>query len=157
MLLWAYQASRSTDATLLREAARQTMIAVRVSTHDKQRALAGRAVELAGEAVEIHGGPSSVATLAETTWVLALISGDETHKQAAITAATALTDLDPHGIGPWRRLGNLLFELGLRDEAALAYERALENNANFELDPMRQLSEPDRLQLRLRSEDGVGR
>jgi hypothetical protein len=149
MLLWAYQATRSTDATLLREAARQTMIAAQVSTPEKQRALADRAVELAGKAAEDHRGPSSTAVLAESSWLLALISGDETHKQAAIAAATALTDLDPHGIGPWRRLGDLLFELGLRDEAASAYERALENNANFELDPMRQLSKRDRDQLKI--------
>ena len=87
--------------------------------------------------------------LAETAWLLALITGDETHKQAAIAAAVALTDLDPHGIGPWRRLGDLLFELGLRDQAASAYKRALENNANFELDPMRQLSKRDRDQLKI--------
>ena len=92
-----------------------------------------------------------MAVLAETSWLLALITGDETHKQAAIAAATALTDLDPHGIGPWRRLGDLLFELGLQDQAASAYKRALQNNANFELDPMRQLSERDRRELEERA------
>ncbi len=151
ILLYAYHAARSTDATLLREAARQTMLAAQVSTPDKQRELARRAVELAGEAADVHGGPSSTALLAETAWLLAAITGDETHKQAAIEAAAALTDLDPHGIGPWRRLGDLYWELGRPDEAASAYHRALENNANFELDPMRQLSERDREQLRERA------
>ena len=150
-LLGAYREARSTDANLLREAARQTMIAAQMSGPDKQRALAVRAVELAGEAAEVHGGPMSTAVLEETTWMLARISGDETHKQAAIAAATALTDLDPHGIGPWRRLGDLLFEVGLRDQAASAYKRALQNNANFELDPMRQLSERDRRELEERA------
>jgi hypothetical protein len=150
-LLGAYREARSTDATLLRVAARQTMIAAQMSTPDKQRALAVRAVELAVEAAETHGGPSSMGVLAETSWMLAQISGDETHKQAAIAAATALTGLDPHGIGPWRRLGDLLFELGLRDESASAYKQALENNANFELDPMRQLSERDREHVKRRA------
>ena len=147
MLLWAYETTRSTDATLLREAARQTMIAAQVSLADKQLGLATRAVELAREAADVHRGPSSTALLAETAWLLALITGDETHKQAAIEAAAALTDHDPHGIGPWRRLGDLYRELGMLDEAASAYERALQNNANFELDPMRQLSERDRREL----------
>jgi hypothetical protein len=151
MLLWAYQAAGSTDATLLRAAARQTMIAAQVSTAPKQRALASRAVELAGEAADVHGGPTSTGLLAQTAWLLAAITGDESYKQAAIAAAVALTDLDPHGVGPWRRLGDLLFELGLRDEAAWAYKRALENNANFELDPMRQLSERDREHVKRRA------
>ena len=151
ILLEAYRQTRSTDAVLLRAAARQTMIAAQVSTPLKQRALASRAVELAAEAADVHGGPSSTGLLAETAWLLAANTGDESHKQAAIEAAAALTDLDPHGIGPWRRLGDLLFELGLRDEAASAYERALQNNANFELDPMRQLSARDHRLLRERA------
>ena len=57
-----------------------------------------------------------------------------------------------HGIGPWRRLGDVTWELGARDEAASAYRRALRNDANFELDPMRQLSDRDREAIRKRIE-----
>ncbi|MCH7512002.1 MAG: tetratricopeptide repeat protein, partial [Chloroflexi bacterium] len=151
MLLRAYETTRSTDAMLLREAARQMMIAAQVSPADRQPGLATRAVEFAHEAAHVHRGPSSTALLAETAWLLALITGDETHKQVAIEAAAALTDQDPHGIGPWRRLGDLYRELGMPDEAASAYQRALQNNANFELDPMRQLSERDRRELEERA------
>ncbi len=155
MLLWAYEATRSTDAMLLREAARQTMIAAQVAAADRQLELATRAVELARKAADVHAGPSSTALLAETAWLLALNTGDETHKQAAIEAAAALTDHDPHGIGPWRRLGDLYRELGMRDEAASAYGHALENNANFELDPMRQLSERHRRELEERAREKI--
>ena len=93
--------------------------------------------------------------LAEAAWLLAAITGDETHERAAIDAAVDLTGLDPHGIGPWRRLGDLMWALDMRDEAASAYQRALENDTNFELDPMRQLSERDREQLRARANPGV--
>ncbi len=151
ILLDAYRETGSTDAVLLRVAARQTMIAAQVSPADKQLELATRAVELAREAADVHRGPTSTALLAETAWLLTLITGDETHKQAAIEAAIALTDQDPHGIGPWRRLGNLYRELGMPDEAASAYQHALQNNANFELDPMRQLSDRDRRELEERA------
>ena len=153
MLLDAYRGTRSTDATLLREAARQTMIAAHFSTGDMRLELASRAAEIAREAAEVHAGPTSTALLAEAAWLVAVVSGDEAHGQAAIDAAVALTTLDPHGIGPWRRLGDLFRELGRRDEAASAYRRALENDANFELDPMRQLSERDRQAIRRRIEE----
>jgi len=155
VLLSAYRGTRSTDATLLREAARQTMIAAQFSTGDRRRELASRAAEFAREAVEVHAGPTSTALLAEAAWLVAVTSGDEAHRQAAIDAAVALTTLDPHGIGPWRRLGDVTWELGARDDAAWAYRRALENDANFELDPMRQLSDRDRelLSRRIESTD----
>ena len=155
VLLSAYRGTRSTDATLLREAARQTMIAAQFSTGDRRRELAARAAEYAREAVEVHAGPTSTALLAEAAWLVAVTSGDEAHRQAAIDAAVALTTLDPHGIGPWRRLGDVTWELGARDDAASAYRRALENDANFELDPMRQLSDRDRelLSRRIESTD----
>ncbi len=152
MLIWAYDAVRSTDAMTLRAAALQTMFAAQVSMPDRRVELATRAVELAGKAAGTHPGPSSTAVLAEAAWLLAAITGDETHERAAIDAAMDLTDLDPHGIGPWRRLGDLLWELDIRDEAATAYQRALDNDANFELDPMRQLSERDREQLTARAD-----
>ncbi len=152
LLVRTYREYLPTDAVLLRAAVRQLMIAAEFSGDDTRRKLAGRAVALAREAADSHAGPVSMALLAEASWLLAATTGDDGDRAAAIDAAVALTDLDPHGIGPWRRLGDVTWELGLRDEAASAYRRALENDANFELDPIRQLSDRDREAIRKRIE-----
>ncbi len=64
--------------------------------------------------------------------------------QAAIGYARRMTEIDPHGIGVWRRLGDVLWDTGDRAGAADAYRKALANNANFELDELKQLPQRER-------------
>ena len=75
---------------------------------------------------------------------IADLTGDPDHWQRAIDDATRLTELDPHAIVVWRQLGDVLWDAGRRDSAVRAYRRALEADRNFELDPLKQLTAPER-------------
>ena len=66
-----------------------------------------------------------------------------------------MTQIDPHGVGSWRRLGDVLWLAGARTEAADAYGQALANSDNFDLDPLKQLSEARRRELHSRIEQAM--
>jgi len=81
---------------------------------------------------------------------LAELTGDEAHEGAAIQLAQRMTVQDPHGLASWKRLGDVLWDYGHRREAIAAYRRALRINADFELDPVKQLTEPERAEVERR-------
>lgn len=81
---------------------------------------------------------------------LAELTGDETHEAAAIELAQRMAVQDPHGLTSWKRLGDVLWEYGHRREAIAAYRRALQINEDFELDPLKQLTEGERAEIERR-------
>ncbi len=132
---------------LLQDATRQLLLAAGILEGDRRREVVGRAIELSERAVREHEQLSSIA-LAATAWRLeALATGRPEAWQRTIEHARRLTELDPHGIASWRRLGDVYWDAGRRDDAAAAYGRALEADRNFELDPLKQLSDRDRDQI----------
>ncbi len=134
----------------LDEAVGQLLVAATLVEGPRRRELIDGAVALANRAVADHGRPISVALAGEAAWFRAAQTDEPAAWQRAIDLNRRLTDIDPHGIGSWRRYGDVLWAGGRRGEAAAAYERALDHDANFELDPLKQLSDRDRDALRQR-------
>jgi hypothetical protein len=134
----------------LDEAVRQLLVAATLAEGPRRLELIDNASALADRALAGHGGPTSIALAGEAAWYRAAETGDPDDWQRAIDLNRRLTGIDPHGIGSWRRYGDVLWESGRRDEAAVAYQRALENDANFELDPLKQLSDRARDAVRQR-------
>lgn len=144
LLETAWREHMPSDAALLDQAARELLKAAQLARETDRTRLAAAAVELARRAAAPGGRPSSTALLAEALSLKALLSGGSADWQEAFEAARHLSAMDPHGIAPWRKLGDVLWAGGRRDDAAAAYERALRNDGNFALDPLRQLSPRDR-------------
>jgi hypothetical protein len=81
---------------------------------------------------------------------LAELTGDEAHQAAAVKSAQSMVVQDPHGLSSWKRLGDVLWDSGGRAEAMAAYRRALQINADFELDPVKQLTDGERAEIERR-------
>lgn len=104
-----------------------------------------QAQELSERALREHPRePSLVGPAVSINTQLALVTGDGEHWQTAISLARWLTQLDPNSISAWRRLGDVLWLRGDHNQAADAYRRALQADANFALDPLKQLSAKER-------------
>ena len=140
----AYEHHLPTDYFLIEQAARQFAIASSRSDDPQQTELLDKAIESVGRAIADHHKPSSIALASELYRLKAIRTADDTDWEAAIQFAQDLTALDPYGISSWKRLGDLQWEHGREFEAAQAYKRALESDANFELDQLRQLSQHER-------------
>jgi hypothetical protein len=138
----------------LDEAVRQLLVAATLVEDPQRLELIDNAVALAQRAMAEHDKPTSVALAGEAAWFRATETGDPDDWQQAIDLNRRLTDIDPHGIGSWHRYGDVLWDSGRRGEAAAAYERALDHDANFELDPLKQLADRDRDPLRARIDSG---
>jgi tetratricopeptide (TPR) repeat protein len=134
----------------LDEAVRQLLVAATLVEAPQRLELIDNAVALAQRAMAEHDKPTSVALAGEAAWFRATETGDPDDWQQAIDLNRRLTDIDPHGIGSWHRYGDVLWDSGRRGEAAAAYERALDHDANFELDPLKQLADRDRDPMRAR-------
>jgi tetratricopeptide (TPR) repeat protein len=134
----------------LDEAVKQLLVAATLAEGPRRLELIDHAFAHAERAMADHGEPTSIARAGEAAWFRATETGDPVDWQRAIDLNRRLTDLDPHGISSWQRYGDALWESGRRDEAATAYQRALDNDANFELDPLKRLSARDRVALRQR-------
>jgi hypothetical protein len=132
----------------LDEAVRQLIVAAMLVEGPRRLELIDNALAQADRAVADHGGPASIALAGEAAWYRAAQTTEPADWQRAVDLNRRLTDIDPHGIGSWRRYGDVLWESGRRGDAALAYRRALDNDANFALDPLKQLSDLDRDALR---------
>jgi tetratricopeptide (TPR) repeat protein len=117
--------------------------------------LLGLAADLAERALYEHEKPSSLAIATSAHAQLGLKSGNKQALQPAIGHAQRMTELDPHGISSWKRLGDVLWLAGELDRAAAAYQRALANNDNFALDELKQLSPRSRSELERRIEQAV--
>ena len=109
-----------------------------------------QAVDLAGLAADRSGRPRAYSLAGSLAHRLASSTGNAAHWSRAIDHLRNLADGDPHGISAWVRLGDALWESGRREEALVAYRRALENDAMFELDPLKQLSAAERDRIRAR-------
>jgi tetratricopeptide (TPR) repeat protein len=90
---------------------------------------------------------SIIVAAVEAHAQLAALTNDQAHWSRAVELATEITRCDPHGIASWRNLGDISWAAGRQNDAAKAYERALQNNTNFELDEFKQLSDRDRTVL----------
>jgi hypothetical protein len=134
----------------LDEAVKQLLVAATLAEGPRRLGLIDSAFAHAEQAMADHGKPTSIARAGEAAWFRASETGEPVDWQRAIDLNRRLTDFDPHGISSWQRYGDALWESGRRDEAATAYRRALDNDANFELDPLKRLSERDRVALRQR-------
>ena len=106
-----------------------------------------RAIESVRRAIEDHHKPSSIALAGELYRLKALRTKDDADWSTAIEFARRMTELDPYGIGSWKRLGDFQWERGRQFEAAQAYDRALQADANFELDELKQLPPHERQTL----------
>jgi hypothetical protein len=135
----------------LDEAVKQLLVAATLAEGPRRLGLIDSAFAHAEQAMADHGKPTSIARAGEAAWFRASETGEPVDWQRAIDLNRRLTDFDPHGISSWQRYGDALWESGRRDEAATAYRRALDNDANFELDPLKRLSERDRVALRQRT------
>jgi hypothetical protein len=132
------------------EAVRQLLIAATLVDGPRRLELIDNAFAHAEQVMADHGKPTSIALAGEAAWFRAAETGEPDDWQRAIDLNRRLTGFDPHGIGSWQRYGDVLWESGRRDDAATAYQRALDNDANFELDPLKRLSGRDRVALRQR-------
>jgi hypothetical protein len=125
-------------------AARQLLLAATLVEGRQRLELIDAALGAAWQVVNDHDRPTSVALAGEAAWFRAVETNAPGDWEEAIDLNGHLTELDPHGIGSWRRYGDVLWEAGRRDEAAAAYRRTLEHDANFELDPLKRLSDRER-------------
>lgn len=66
----------------------------------------------------------------------------------AVVLARRRAELDPNGLLPWQHLGDILWAVGDIDGATVAYERALQIDQNFELDPLKQMPDSERNRIR---------
>ena len=130
------------DPWLFEEAARQMIVATELTDDDSRReTLANSAVGWARIATS-YDRPTAFAVELDAVLLLQRVTGGGWVD--AIWTAELLTQIDPHGVAPWLRLGDVLWESGDHIGAAAAYRRALDNDANLELDPLRQMSDRDR-------------
>lgn len=133
-------------------AARQLELASSTREGPQPVGLLQEGLDIASLAVREHGKPSSMVAAIELSARLGQITGDGEYWNTAITLAQQVAAGDPHGIGAWRRLGDVLWLADRRPEAADAYRHALESDLQFALDPLKQLSDQDRQTIRDRIE-----
>ena len=143
----AYDHHLGTDYFLIEQSARQFAVASSLTDHAQQSDLLDRAIESVRRAIEDHHKPSSIALAGELYRLKALRTNDDADWNVAVEFARRLTGLDPYGIGSWKRLGDFQWERGRHFEAVQAYDRALQADANFELDELKQLPPHERRTL----------
>jgi len=142
LLQAAYEAWPTTPAPL-EHAARQLALIRLLPENDTPVRLLFEAGEILGDAVERHDASSSIAQLAQLNVRLARVTGDPVHALRAASLFKVLCARDPHGVQAQRQLGELLYQLGQRDAATHWLTMALRNNAQLELDPLKQLAPTD--------------
>jgi hypothetical protein len=159
LLETAWREHMPSDTALLELSARQLLIAAELSREAERLRLADDAIERAGRAADAGGKPSATALLADAWALKASLTGAEADWREAVGAARRRVALDPNGIASWRKLGDVLWAAGHAASAAPAYEQALRNDANFALDPMRQLAPDERrtIEERIAAAHGSGR
>ncbi len=132
----------------LQVAVRQAVLGAVAASGPDRVAFLQRAAELADRAVADHGTTGSYVLRANLRYQIARLDDDQASWELALADARELTLRDPHGIGSWRRLGDVLWEKGDRADAVVAYERALQADSSFALDELKQLGPTDRQLLR---------
>ena len=138
----------------LQVAVRQAVLGAAAASGPDRVAFLQQAGEFADRAVADHGTTGSYVLRANLRYQIARLTDDKASWDLALADARELTLRDPHGIGSWRRLGDVLWDKGDRADAVTAYERALEADRSFELDELKQLGPTDRQRLRARIGQG---
>ena len=146
MLAEAHAAMPTAKPPLI-AAARQLELAQRLASGEQRIDLLKRALEHLKYWVQRGDRSSAAAPACQVNLLLAQLTGEKAFEHEAITLAQRITLADPNGLSGWRMLGDVLWESGHRIEALAAYERALEINANFELDPLKQLPKKDMAEI----------
>lgn len=147
LLRSAYVHHLSTDYFVIEQAAKQFATASSLAQDARQLDLMEKAIESVRRAIEDHDKPSSIVLAGELYRLKALRYKDDADWSTAIEFARRMTELDPYGIGSWKRLGDFQWERGRHFEAAQAYDRALLSDTNFELDELKQLPPHERQTL----------
>jgi hypothetical protein len=109
-----------------------------------------RAAEIIDRAVTDHDKPASIVLAMNVHAALASVTSEEAEWARAIALGRRMTSIDPHGVSPWQRLGDVLWAAGARLEASQAFRTALSNSDNFALDEMKQLSAAKRAAMQAR-------
>ena len=138
----------------LHDAARQSAAAAGMSPPPDRVGHLERSLALLDRAIDDHDRNALRVERINVRRALADITGDTTWLEPATNDAATLTERSPHAIASWKRLGDLYWRLGRTDDAARAYERALENDHNFELDPLKRLSDDQRAEIERRAGAG---
>ncbi|HWB18789.1 MAG TPA: O-antigen ligase family protein [Phycisphaerales bacterium] len=139
-----------TDPGVLDAAADQLLRAADSLGDKKPLKLLMDAADIAQRAIDSFGERASLNIGIQAASELGATMHDQQAWAKAERWAQRLTDMDPHAIGSWRVLGDVLWAEGKREEAGKAYEHALENNSNFSLDEMKQLRNDERIELERR-------
>ncbi len=147
----AYQAHDSNPDPLI-AATKQYERAARKQPSLQRMELLLKAASLADQAVEEHGSSRAMGLATWLYQALAELTGETEYWDRALAYAWQLTQRDPHGITAWHRLGDLLWGSDRRRLAAEAYQHVLDADANFVLDPLKQLTDEQRELLRQRLE-----
>ncbi len=130
-------------------AARQLRLAA-AATRPPNADLLAEALALAHAAVEDGGGAPAQAVAISVHRALAEVTADTSAWDAAVALARSMVEDDPNGLGPRRRLADVLWDAGRRDEARVEYRRTLEIDGAFGLDPLKQLPVRERRQVERR-------
>ncbi|MHC5024454.1 MAG: O-antigen ligase family protein [Planctomycetota bacterium] len=128
----------------LRATVEQALLGAAIAPDEQRIEWLAAAAATADELVAAEPGAASLSLRSGIQRQLATATGDQSLWDVAIADAQRITELDPHAVASWKRLGDTLWEAGRRSEAASAYERALGNSDHFELDPLKQLPSRDR-------------
>jgi predicted negative regulator of RcsB-dependent stress response len=140
------------DHRLPLAAAQQFVLAAEQCSPELRSDLLVQAVETLEDAMARSDRQSLIVAAIGAHVRLAAVTGKEAQWNRAIELAMEITRRDPHGISSWRNLGDVLWAEGRGKEAAVAYEQTLQNDANFELDELKQLSNRDRQMIHARIE-----
>lgn len=128
------------DAGLLKAAVRQyELAAATANVPATGQTAVQQAIEVADQLVQDHPSHDAFAMRAALHAAWARMHEDDDAWERALADARTAVQLNPHGNLSWVMLGNYLHVAGRHDEAAQAYERALEVDDNLELDPLKQL------------------
>ena len=126
-----------------------TFDTTRLAAREAATAIAAGADPAAGEAFALALAPAIDAGMPSAAAALHRL--ERACGRDGLDAARRLVELDPNGLSAWRLYADALWAAGARREAAAAYARVLEIDANFELDPLKQLSDGARDEARARA------
>jgi len=134
----------------LNGAADQLMFATTHPDRPPPLGLVWKAQGIIDWAVHDHDKPPASVLAMNVHAALASVTDDNQEWAQAIALGRRMTEIDPRGVSPWQRLGDVLWAAGERQEAAKAYHMALVNSDNFALDDMKQLSAAKRAAIQAR-------